>query len=67
MEKIEIDGETADRIVICSLKETIQYLKEDIKKLKRKKKLEAYEKQQLAEDIIELDAVEKVYEYYGGK
>ena len=29
MNKVEIDGDTADRIVICSLKESMQYLKSD--------------------------------------
>lgn len=64
--KLEIDGDTADRIVVCSLKETIEYLKGDIKLLRSKKKLKDHEKRQLAENVVELDAMEKVYNYYGG-
>ncbi len=37
MDKVEIDGDTADRIVVCSLRETINYLRNDIKYLKKKK------------------------------
>ena len=66
MKKVEIDGDTADRIVVCSLKESIVYLKDDIKTLKRRKNLKDYEKQQLAQNIVDLEAMEKVFDYYGG-
>lgn len=66
MPKIEIDGDTADRIVVCSLREAIEYLKKEIKHLKKSKKPDDWEKKQLAEDIADLDAMEKVYNYYGG-
>lgn len=66
MPKIEIDGDTADRIVVCSIKEAIKHLKEEIKHFKRSKRLSDWEKKQLAEDLIDLDALEKVYNYYGG-
>lgn len=64
--KFEIDIETADRLVVCSLRDAMDDLKESIKKLKRKKKLEDYEKEDLAESILSLDAMEKVYDYFGG-
>lgn len=64
--KVEIDPETADGIVRCSLKQTIDYLRIDIAKLKKKKKLEDYQKQDLAEHIVSLNAMEKVFDYYGG-
>jgi hypothetical protein len=63
---IYIDDSTADRIVCCSLKESIKCLKKNIKEAKQKKKLENHEKQQLSNDIIQLDAMEKVFDYYGG-
>ena len=63
---VEIDPETADGIVRASLKQTIQYLRKDISKYKRKKKLQDYEKRGLAEFIVSLDAMEKVFDYYGG-
>jgi hypothetical protein len=66
MMQVKIDAETADRIVVCALRDSIDCLKESIKNLKRKKKLEDYEKQDLADSIRSLDAMEEVYDYFGG-
>jgi hypothetical protein len=64
--KVEIDPDTADGITRCSLKQSIAYLREDIADLKKKKKTEYYQKHELGELIITLDAMEKVFDYYGG-
>jgi hypothetical protein len=64
--KVEIDPDTADGITRCSLKQSIAYLREDIAALKKKKKTEYYQKHELGELIITLDAMEKVFDYYGG-
>ena len=65
--KVEIDPDTADGITRCSLKQTIEYLREDIKSLKKSKKIEVfYQKRELAELVVTLDAMEKVFDYYGG-
>jgi len=64
--KMEIDGDTADRIVICSLADSMANLKEDIAQLKRKKKLMAYEKETMADCVHNLHAMELVYDYFGG-
>ena len=66
MKKIEIDDETADRIVVCSLKDSIAQLKADIKKFKMIKNPSDWELNELSEYISDLDALEKTYEYYGG-
>jgi hypothetical protein len=66
MDKVEIDGDTADRIVVCSLKETMKYLKEDITKYKKYKKLSNYQKEELTDLITHLHHIRAVYEYYGG-
>ena len=66
MNKVEIDGDTADRIVVCSLKDTMQYLKKDIVKLKKNKKLTNYQKEELADMVMCLHHIKAVYEYYGG-
>lgn len=63
---VVIDPETADGIVRASVKQTIEYLREDIADLKKKKKTEYYQKHELGELIITLDAMEKVFDYYGG-
>ena len=62
--KVEIDPDTADGITRCSLKQTIAYLREDIADLKKKKKTEYYQKHELGELIITLDAMEKTFDYY---
>ena len=67
MDKVEIDGDTADRIVVCSLKDTILMLREDIRKLRKKKRLSDWEKMCLAEAFSSLDHLEKTFDYYGGK
>lgn len=64
--KVEIDLDTADGITRCSLKRSIEYLREDIASLKKKKKIEDYQKHELAELVVALDAMEKVFDYYGG-
>ncbi len=64
--KVEIDPETADGIVRCSLKQTIEYLREDIVVFKKTKKLQDYQKRELADLIVFLDAMEKTFDYYGG-
>lgn len=69
MDKVEIDGETADRIVVCSLKDAIRSIKDSIKELKKdlqKNKKDEYAKQELMECMLYLDALERTYEYYGG-
>ena len=63
---VVIDPETADGIVRASVKQTIEYLREDIADLKKKKKTEYYQKHELGELIVTLDAMEKVFDYYGG-
>jgi hypothetical protein len=63
---VVIDPDTADGITRCSLKQSIAYLREDITDLKKKKKTEYYQKHELGELIITLDAMEKVFDYYGG-
>jgi hypothetical protein len=63
---VEIDPETADGIVRASVKQTIEYLREDITVLKKTKKREDYQKRELAELIVSLNAMEEVFDYYGG-
>ena len=36
------------------------------KSAKKKKKIEDYQKHELAELVVALDAMEKVFDYYGG-
>ena len=69
MDKVEIDGETADRIVVCSLKDSIRGLKDSIKVYRkdlRKDGKDSHAKLELGECIRFLDALETTYEYYGG-
>jgi hypothetical protein len=63
---VEIDPETADGIVVASVKQTIEYLRKDIAVLRKVKKAEDYQKRDLADQIRTLDAMEEVFDYYGG-
>jgi alkylation response protein AidB-like acyl-CoA dehydrogenase len=63
---VEIDPETADGIVRASLNQTIEYLREDITVLKKTRKLQDYQKRDLAELVVALNAMEEVFDYYGG-
>ena len=66
MDKIEIDPDTADRIVLCSLKETMSSLRGDILLLKSKKNLSKLQKQELGELVPFLYHLEQTFDYYGG-
>jgi len=69
MKKVEIDGDTADRIVVCSLEDSIRMIKNSMKALKkdlRKDGKDSYAKLELGECMRFLDALETTYEYYGG-
>jgi hypothetical protein len=63
---VVIDPETADGVVRASVKESIKYLREDIAALKKVRKVKDYQKRDLAEQIRILDAMEEVFDYYGG-
>jgi hypothetical protein len=67
--KLEIDGDTADRIVVCSLKDSIRSIKDSMKAYRkdlRKNGKDNHAKLELGECMRFLDAMETVYEYYGG-
>jgi len=69
MKKVEIDGDTADRIVICSIEDCIRDIKNSIKAYRkdlRKNGKDSHAKLELGECIRFLDALETTYEYYGG-
>lgn len=67
--KLEIDGDTADRIVVCSLKDSIRHIKNSMKAYRkdlRKDGKDSHAKLELGECMRYLDAFEIVHEYYGG-
>lgn len=63
---LQIDDDVADQLVCSTLAVSIDYLREDIKKLTKKKKLDPYEKEDLADLQRSLAAFEEVFDYYGG-
>jgi polysaccharide pyruvyl transferase WcaK-like protein len=63
---IEIGDETADKIVLTNLKECIDYIKKDIKNLKKINKREKYQDEDLSNDQELLPHLEAVYDYFGG-
>ena len=64
--QVTLDDEAADRIVICSLRESIDTLEHSINKIARRKKLTPYDRMVLVEEMDDLCALQKVYNYYGG-
>jgi len=66
MKKLYIDDDAADQIVVCSLNDSINLIKDSIKDIKRKRKIDNWDKNYLSECLADLDALEKVYNYYGG-
>ncbi len=66
MEKVYIDGDTADGIVVASLKDTMKTLRTEIKRLKSMRTLSPCQMEDLADAVLHLDAMEKVFDYYGG-
>lgn len=67
MDKVYIDGDTADGIVVASLKDSMDTLRMEIKRLKSMKNtLSKHGKEDLADSVLHLDAMEKVFDYYGG-
>jgi hypothetical protein len=63
---LELDDEVADSIVCSTIKQSMKYLKKDIKTLKAKKNLENFQKEDLGHNIHVLAALEIAYDYYGG-
>jgi hypothetical protein len=63
--RLELDDEVTDAIVVATLKEHIKYAKDTVKKLKKKKKLEQYEQQDLGYNVHLLEAMETVNRYFG--
>lgn len=66
MDKVEIDADTADKIVVVSLKEQIRILRSQLKKYMGKRKLSAWEKNDLQESLQTLEYLTKTFDYYGG-
>ena len=63
---IEINDEISDKIVLTNLKDCIDYIKKDIKNLKKNRKREKYQDEDLSHDEELLPHLEAVYDYFGG-
>ena len=64
--KLDLDDEITDAIVCATLKEHMKYIKKNIKELKKKPKLESYQKEDLGNDVKILANMEEVFNYFGG-
>lgn len=65
--QIEIDEAIIDQIMKTELRESIDYLKIDIKKLKKNKSREKYEDEDLKHNEQILPHLEAVYNYFTGE
>ena len=64
--KIDVNEEIVDQILKTELRETITGIKQDIKNLKKMRKREQYQDQDLADNQELLPHLEAVYDYFGG-
>jgi hypothetical protein len=63
---IELDSEVADRICAACISEHIDMQKANIKALKKIRKRLPHQEQDLQDDIVLLDALQRVSRYFGG-
>jgi len=64
LKNIEIDNETADRIVVAVMREQHNYIKQEIEIQKKISNLKEHEKEDLEYNLRYLDAVVLVYKHY---
>jgi len=64
LKNIEIDFETADRIIVAEMFDQYNNLKQEIKKQKTKENLSVYQKEDLEYDEKLLDATETMLKHY---
>jgi hypothetical protein len=65
--KIEVDEDMMDGIIVASITNSIDCIEADIKRLKSKKGLKAYEKEDLKYHVLNLDSLKRVRYYFGGQ
>jgi hypothetical protein len=64
--QIEINDEIADHIIKTKLRESIDGVRQDIKRLKENKSRKAFEDSDLEFNESILPQLEAVYDYFGG-
>ena len=64
--QIDVNEEIIDQIMKTELRESITGVKQDIKNLKKIRKREKYQDQDLADNQELLPHLEAVYDYFGG-
>ena len=65
--KIEVDEDMMDGVIVSSITQSIDYTEAEVKRLKKKKSLKAYEKEDLKFHALNLDSLKRVRYYYGGQ
>lgn len=64
--RLDLDDEVTDAIVLATLKEHRKYANKNVKDLKKKKKLESYQEQDLGHNIRLAASLDDVIRYFGG-
>lgn len=64
--KLEVDEDMMDGLIVASLTESINYLDKKIKRLKKIKKMKEHEQFDLADCIVDIDALKRTRYYYSG-
>lgn len=65
--KIEIDDDVIDNLVVSSLSDSIGHIETQIKALKKLKNPKPYQKEELADYVIDLEAIKRTRYYFGGE
>ena len=64
--KLEVDDETLDGIVVCTLTESIEALDFQIKRLKKIKNRKSHQEEDLKDALLHIDSLKRTRYYYGG-
>ena len=66
LEEMIVHSDICDKIVVLRLAQDIAMIKSDIAKLRKIKKPEQYQQDDLDHNVATLDALNRIYDYYGG-
>ena len=64
--KLEVDEELMDGLIVASLTQSINWIEDEVKRLKKIKKRKEYQERDLEDCLVHLDALKRTRYYYGG-
>lgn len=64
--KLEVDEDMMDGLIVASLTQSIDWIEDEVKRLKKIKKKKDYQERDLEDNLVHLDALKRTRYYYGG-